>query len=65
MLITAGAGLAEVMLQFVLAVPAGVPVESAALAVKGKVPPSVGMPVMLPVVLFSDSTAGKEPAVME
>ena len=65
MLITTGAGLAEAMLQLVLAVPAGVPVESATLAVKGNVPLSMGMPVMPPVVLFSDSTSGKEPAVME
>ena len=55
----------EVMVQSAVPVPAGVSVESTALAVKENVPLTVGVPVMLPEALSSVSTDGKKPVVME
>ena len=53
------------MLQFAVAVPAAVPVESTTWAVKLNVPAVVGVPVMAPVDVLSDRPAGRAPLMME
>ena len=58
-------GGAMTMLQFVVAVPAAVPVESTTFAVKLNVPKVVGVPVIAPVVGFSVNPGGSEPLVIE
>ena len=61
-----GGGIGEiVMVQAAVVVPAKVPVESTTWAVKLKGPAVVGVPVMAPVLVFSISTGGRTPTVME
>jgi hypothetical protein len=53
------------MLQFDVAVPAALPVESTTWAVKLNVPAVVGVPVMAPVDELSVKPAGNEPVMIE
>jgi hypothetical protein len=53
------------MPQLPVAVPAGVPVESTACAVKVKLPSVVGVPSIAPVKLFKVSPGGNNPTVSE
>jgi hypothetical protein len=53
------------MPQLPVAVPAGVPVESTAWAVKVKSPAAVGAPFMAPVEPFKVNPGGNDPAVKE
>jgi hypothetical protein len=53
------------MPQLPVALPAGVPVESTAWAVKVKFPAAVGAPPMAPVEPFKVNPGGNDPAVKE
>src|ERR1035437_3844435 len=54
-----------VMLQVRLVVSLVAPVESVTLAVYGKLPAAVGVPVMAPVFVFSIKPGGNEPEIIE
>jgi len=63
--VVAVASAAIAMPQLPLPVPAGVPVESAAWAVKVKLPAAAGVPLMAPLAAAKVSPGGNDPAVIE